>query len=383
MILSGHMTGRPWDFAVIGCGVMGAATLWALAKRGAKAVGLDQFSPPHDQGSSHGRTRLLRVAYAEGEDYTPLAREAIGLWRALEAETGAPIFDQSGVIYGGAPDNAELAAIARAAARFDVDLRVIGADFRAKIAPEFALPPAFSLLLDAEGGFLRAELAVKSLLKAAQMRGAALKTDDKVALVARENDHWRIETTQETLFAGAIVLACGPYIAEIAPDMTRFLRLQRRVSHWHVAPDGAFDRENGFLPFCFSLDGHWLYGFPALGDGQIKLGDHHFGADFAAMPALDRRVSAADSVTTDAFAAHFLPRLGPKIASSVCVYTTSPDEHFVIGMLPERQNAVILTGFSGHGFKFAPAIGEIAAKTAMLGTEEAIAPIWRLSRLFG
>ncbi|MGF1544179.1 MAG: N-methyl-L-tryptophan oxidase [Parvularculaceae bacterium] len=357
------MTGNAaYDVAVVGLGVMGAACAAYAASAGLSVVGFDARRPPHDRGSSHGETRLLRVSYAEGEAYVPLARRARDLWRTLGDEAGEALFEETGVLYAGPPTSALLTGVKTAAAKHGLALSSPLND--SALAPR--LQPAWEAIFEDGAGFLRAEDALCALLEKASRAGAALRP----GVGARATpDGGAIEAAGEIIRAQRIILCVGAWLPDaamgLAPALAGALRLQRQTLHWYDAGP-AFTRAAGFKPFVLAAaDDAWIYGFPSIDGATLKAANHFGGARIASPNDLDAPVDEAAAARIDAALADAFPDLGPRRRSKNCIYTMTPDEAFAIG--PVRENVLVVGGMSGHGFKFAPAIGEAAATWSATG----------------
>jgi monomeric sarcosine oxidase len=354
------MTGAErYDVAVIGLGAAGSATLSALARSGATAIGIDRHDPPHAKGSSHGETRLLRTAYSEGAFYVPLVRRAIVLWRALEKRTGTRLFEQTGVVYAGPRDDAFLAAAQAAAKRWRLNLPV-----ERGLDAWFQLPPDWLTLRDAQGGLVYPERAIAAFLKDARAHGAAVRKNCRCTGLDRSGETVRIKTTRGTIDAARVVVATGAWIDELVPELAARTHVERRVLHWFAAR--RCTAKNGFRPFAISpRDGRLFYGFPANARGEVKVAEHDTVEIVASPSRLKRRIAARDIAAIRPLIAQFMPQLGRRVRSQVCMYPMSKDEHFILDRHPDDARIVIGAGLSGHGFKFAPAIGEALANLAL------------------
>jgi sarcosine oxidase len=364
------------DVAVIGLGAAGSAALSALARAGVKAVGIDQFNPPHDRGSSHGETRMLRTAYSEGAAYVPMVHRAIRQWRDLEARTGASLFRQTGVVYGGPPTSAFLAGAREAAKRRDVALAPDAAP-----AGALAIPVGWHRLLDRDGGYLDAEASIAAFLRDALAQGARIVTDCRCEAITCASDGVTIATTNGALRADRVIVATGAWIGECVPALAAVTHVERRVLHWFNDVGGQCNAASGFRPFLVTTeDDSAFYGFPANAKGEVKVAEHFVVENAASPAALERAVTARDLDFIRPLVSRFLPELGDHIRASVCMYPMSRDEHFIVDALPHERRIVIGAGLSGHGFKFAPVIGEALANLAMDAKQEIDVELFALKR---
>lgn len=348
--------------AVVGLGAAGASALWALARAGCGAVGVERAQPAHSQGSSHGQTRLLRVAYAEGARYVPLVRRAIELWRELERESGSLIFHNTGVFYAGSTAREFIASSLASASAFGVRLDE-------GIAPPYRLQmqAGWSSFLETEGGFLESDRALQAMIDQAVGRGARVLFDTAVTTIEQQRDGVVLETGAGTLRADCVIVASGLWAGELVPAIAPHLFAERKVLHWFAGAE-RFSLREGFKPFLIDIGGESaLYGFPVLDGRGLKIAEHSF-ADPVPGDVADRAVTAADMARIETLVRGVFGDLGPPIESKVCYYPMSRDGHFIVD---RRGNVVIGAGLSGHGFKFAPVLGEALANLA-LGREQAV-----------
>ncbi len=356
------------EIAVIGSGVIGAAVAWQCAERQRRTLILDRYAAPHDHGSSHGQTRLLRVAYAEGERYVPLVRRAISLWQQLGRRIGHPIFHQSGVVYVGQDDSPLISGVRAAAATHRVDLREIDESARPRVMPELQVANDWPMLIEDEGGYLYAEHAVHSMLSLAQ---ASTYLDQRVAEVValrEEPDGIVLELQNgEVLRADRAVVCAGAWVGDLLPLVGARVQPQRQLLHWFDADPARFGEQTSFRPFGVNdaRDGSFYYGFPRVDELGVKVGDHFAGEPLT--HADDRRLDVADHEVepTAQFVRRHLPQLGEHVQSRSCLYTCTASEDFLLDWAPHSDRVYVCSGFSGHGFKFAPAIGEAVAQTLL------------------
>jgi sarcosine oxidase len=350
------------EIAVVGLGAAGSAALWQLARTGCDVVGIDRFTPPHDRGSSHGQTRLLRVAYAEGAKYVPLVRRAIALWREIEAECGEPLFHETGVFYAGDAASDFLTLSIASARAHDVRLQMLAGSEGVKCGVH--VPPTWLAFVEEEGGFVEAEKAIAAFLEASVGRGARVLNGRKVLGISSKGAGVEIHTEREVIVAGKVVVAAGAWTPELLPELAPYLSIERRVLHWFADATGRHAAGAGFRPFIVEAgDGIEFYGFPAIGGQGVKAGEHDMrigsGAAVAGADGLDRAVSAEEKARAAALVKRFLPGLEGPQSSAVCMYPMSRDGDFILDRIDERT--VVAAGLSGHGFKFAPALGEALA----------------------
>lgn len=359
-----------FDVIVIGVGAMGAATCYHLASRGVRVLGLEQFHIAHDRSSSHGHTRMIRLAYYEHADYVPLLRRAYDNWRAIEEISGEHILHVTGGIYAG-PRDGELVPQSAAAARLHgIDHELL--DDRSQIArrfPQFRLPDDYIGLIEPAAGFLRPELAIRTYVKHARLSGAQINENEPVREWHASNDSISVTTEANTYTAGRIVFTAGPWTTKLVRDLGVPLIVTRQLLGW-VRPSSPVE----FARDCFACwaveqrDGSLYYGAPINDfDPGLKIAHHKRGTP-SDPNTVSREPNNADAQQIATMIDEVLPRAaGPIVEMRVCLYTNSPDSHFIIGPHPRDARVLLACGFSGHGFKFASVIGEAMSDLATQG----------------
>lgn len=356
------------DIAVIGLGAMGSASLWRLAARGARAIGFDRFDPPHALGSSHGESRLIRTAYLEGPEYVPLIQRAFALWRELERESGTSLLTQTGALMIGRPDTETITGTLASARRHGLGHELLDpAAVRRRFA-QHRLGPDEVAVYEEMAGFLRPEAGVRAALLVAEARGAQVRRHTAVTRIEAGPAGVRITTPDADYQARHAVVAAGPWLDSLLPDLRLPLRVERQVLAWFPVDEPAAFAPERFPVFIHELpDGRVRYGVPTLDGRTIKLGVHHEGAITTA-DEIDREVGPADLSPLQTFVDTHLAGVTPEaVRSQVCMYTNTPDFHFLAGPPDGMSHITLLGGFSGHGFKFAPVMGDIAADLALRG----------------
>lgn len=334
---------------------MGSAAAYHLAKRGAGVIGFDRASVPNTLGSSHGESRMIRMAYFEHPDYVPLLRRAYQLWDELSIASGKPLFHRTGIAYV-APPTSEVAIGIQASAlkhciRLDEGIST----------PGLAVPSGAKTWWEPDSGYLRVEECVQAHAELARKAGAALHENTEVTQISFVNDEIQLETSLGNFTAEKLVITAGPWMQELLPDLA--IQAHRVTQSW-------FRRVSGpAYPFCFAYDiaEGFFYGFPEI-DGLLKIACHRPGERVMDPARVSRAVTEAELAPTVAFIKAHLPGLDPvPVKSSVCLYSMTHDSHFIVDRHPENENAVFAGGFSGHGFKFASVMGEILADLALQG----------------
>jgi sarcosine oxidase len=379
---------RHAEVIVIGLGAVGAATLYQLAKAGVPAVGIDRFRPPHDQGSSHGESRITRLAVGEGDDYAPLVRRSHAIWRDLEARSGERLLDSVGGLvidsgqatphHGRANFLDSTIAVAR---RHHIRHEVLTAAEIAYRFPVLQLSGAERGYFEPEAGMAFPERCIAVQLGLARELGAELRLAEPVISVASTESGVVVQTAQARIEAGYAVLAAGPWAPTLAPQaIASRLTVYRQTLHWFDAPDDLYAprRFPIFLWMHGATQEDYFYGFPCLGRGQgIKVATERYDrathADTAA-----RHVSPDESAAI--FSHHVHGRLravrGRPLKAAACLYTVTPDAGFLIDVSPEAPRLLVASACSGHGFKHSAALGEaIAARITGQGEARAAASL--------
>ena len=355
------------DTVIIGGGTMGTAAGWALARQGTEVAVLEQFQHVHSFGSHGGRTRIFRHAYAEGERYVPWALEADRLWSEVQSHTDARFMHRIGCIDISAPGLHRAREARASAERYGIAHEwLTGADVKARW-PIWNIPDDREVCYGPEAGFLDAGLALHALGTELVAAGGTLRTESPVTRWTADNDGARVETAGDTWITKRLIITAGAWSVHILEDLGIPLEVRRKPVFWFEVDDAHRElAEPDRMPVYISDDEHGeFYGFPHYQDAGIKVGMHS-GGDPADPETVDRAVHDTD--TRDDLVPfiqrNFRGVTGNVVGSTVCMYTMSPDEDFVIDRHPVHEHVVFATGFSGHGFKFAPVIGEYLATLA-------------------
>jgi sarcosine oxidase len=358
-----------YDVAVAGLGAIGSAIAAHSAARGASVIGLEQFGPAHDQGSSHGKSRMIRKAYFEDPAYVPLVLRSYELWRALERDSGAKLLRITGILSAGEETSDIIAGTKRAAAQHDLALEAWSEQDVRNRYPGLQMLRDEVALFEPDGGVLDPEEAVRAHLQVARAAGGELRFGTTMQRWEASRRGIRIVLADGTeLFAKSLVLSLGPWFKQTLESLGVSLRVQRNVQAWFSPATNHY--EAGRFP-AFLLDRAGLpaplYGFPDFGDG-LKVAFHGLG-QLTTAEEVDRDVDMARDVAPIVQALEkWMPGAATTFrAAEPCMYSLTPDGNFVIDRHPAHPNVVLCGGFSGHGFKFAPVIGEIAADLALEG----------------
>lgn len=361
-----------FDAIVVGVGGMGSAALCHLARRGARVLGLEQFAVPHERGSSHGGSRVVREAYYEHPDYVPLLRRCRAHWTELEQASGLRLVHRVGALYAAAADHPLLAGALHSARTHGIPHEVLDGSALARRFAGFAFPEGHVGLFEPGAGFVRPEAAVQAHVAAALRAGARIETGTTVRAFSDRGGMVEVVTDRATFAARAVVLCPGAWAGRLLPRLGVPLRVTRQVVAW-IEPRDRDAARAPAMPVWIAHDQEGLvYGIPEA-DGQPpplgwKVALHELGAEVDP-DGVDRTVRPAELARLETVVRRLVPAAaGPARAAGVCLYTNSPDGHFVIDRLPGHERVHVACGFSGHGFKFTPVVGELLADLALTGT---------------
>jgi sarcosine oxidase len=358
------------DVIVIGLGGMGSAAAAHLAARGQRVLGLERFGPAHDRGSSHGGSRIIRQPYFEDPAYVPLLLRAYELWDRLGADSGTDLLTLTGGVYLGRPDSATVAGSLRAAREWDLPHELLGAAEIRRRFPTLSPDDDEVALYETAAGFVRPELTVSAHLALAGRRDAELHFDEPVLDWSVTADGGvRVTTAAASYTAGRLVICPGAWAPELLADLGVSFTVERQVMHW-FRPTGGVGPFTGHPVYIHeAADGTQIYGFPAIDgpDGGAKVAFFRRGS-VTTPETIDRVVHPEEVVAMTEHLRGVLPTLlGRHLTAVPCMCTTTPDHHFVIAAHPEHEQVTVACGFSGHGFKFVPVVGEILADLAIDG----------------
>ncbi len=350
-----------YDVIIAGLGAMGSAAAFELSRRGLRVLGLDRYTPPHAFGSSHGETRIIREAYFEHPTYVPLVRRAFELWRALERESGTTLLRETGGLMIGRPDTALVEGARRSAELHGLPHTLLAAADVRRRFPALRPDDDMVAVWEPRAGILFPESCVSAFLSRARHHGAHLRFDEPVRHWEADG-HVHVYTALGEYRARQLIVTAGAWVSALVPGLALPFRIERQVLHWFDPGQASADFAPDRCPIhLWQFDGcRFFYGFPDLGTG-VKAGFHH-GGEAATAEDIRRDVTPAEVDAVRTVLRRFLPGAdGPLRSSVVCLYTNTPDEHFWIDQHPTQPQVLIASPCSGHGFKFAPVIGEILA----------------------
>jgi sarcosine oxidase len=349
------------DVIVVGLGTMGCATAWRLAQRGLRVIGLEQFPLGHDIGSSHGGSRIIRQAYYEHPDYVPLVRRAWEGWLELEQATGEHLLTECPCLSIGPPGGELVEGVRRSAAEHGLEIEDLAPAEVIRKYPAFRLLGGVECVIERTAGVLAVERCVLAMAGEARRLGVDLRQERVVRWSAGE-----VETERGRYTADRVILTAGPWAGALVGGVP--LSVMRQVVFWLRPSEPALFRRDRFPIFIADTPGGYFYGLPALDPSGVKVARHYGSSELASPEGVDREIHDSDEAPVRGFVREYLPAAdGPRGDASTCIYTLTPDRHFVIGAHPSAAGVYLAAGFSGHGFKFAPVVGEILADLATVG----------------
>jgi len=364
---------QTFDAIVAGTGGFGSSCLFHLANRGLKVLGLDRFPTAHDRGSSHGETRIIRQAYFEHPDYVPLLLRSYDLWHRLEQESGADLLTVCGLFMAGPPEGEVVAGTRLAAHEHGVTIENVTPKDAATRFAGFQVPAGFDVVYEQLGGVLSVESCLKVVSALACRAGAVIESGHSVESWESDGQRVRVQTSKGVFEAASLILTPGAWASDLlagVPGMPT-LEVLRKVMFWNPVRSDVFNIGKGGCGFLLEMPTGAFYGFPSFDGKLIKVAEHTGGTIVADPLTVDRRCHSGDVEPISDFLASVMPSVDPVPARhSVCMYTVTPDRHFIVDRHPEFSNVCFGAGFSGHGFKFATVIGEALCQLVVDGKSE-------------
>jgi len=363
-----------YDAIVAGLGGMGSAAAYHLAARGKRVLGLERHAPVHDKGSSHGESRIIRQAYFEDPAYVPLLLRAYELWEGLERETGRDLMSLVGALMIGPPDGALVSGSVASADEHGLPYEILSASELKRRYPIFEPDPDVVALYEERAGFVRPEAGVKAHLDLASSLGAELRFEERITSWEAGSSGVRVETERGSYEAERLVVSAGAWAGELLAGLGLPLEVTRQILFWFRPEGGVEPYAPERVPIWIYEpdDGNMFYSFPAV-DGADTVKVAFFRADGKPTnpETIDREVHGEEVEFIRGYLARHVPSMnGDLVAAKTCMYTNTPDEHFVISTHPDHPHISIAAGFSGHGYKFCSVVGEILADLATEGKTE-------------
>jgi sarcosine oxidase len=362
------MTIPTFDVIVLGVGGVGSAALDQLARRGLRVLGLDRFPPGHDRGSSHGRTRLIRQAYFEHPDYVPLLKRAYELWADLSARAGKTLYHPVGVLQAGRPDGTVVPGVLASARRHGLDVEELSEEQIAARFPGLRVPPPLVAVFERQAGYLDVEDCVREAARQAVEQGAVVQIGESVRAWKADGSGVLVETDRGTYRATSLIVSAGAWAGTLLADLGIRFEVVRKSLYWYSAPEQLYSPTVGFPGFLYETDVGSFYGFPRIDDYGLKAAEHTGGLPVSDPLRVDGNPDPGETIRVEQFLAKYLPGVTrDPLHFATCLYTLSPDGHFVVDRHPEYPQVAFAAGLSGHGFKFAMVLGEALADLAQHG----------------
>jgi sarcosine oxidase len=366
---------------VVGVGGMGSATLLHLARRGLRVLGLERYDLVHEYGSSHGLTRIIRLAYWEHPTYVALLRRSYELWRELEGLAGEQLLHITGSVDAGPSGGSIFGGALRSSRLHGLPHEVMSGDELHRRFPGYRLPKEFQCLYQPDGGFLLPERCNVAHVSRAQAQGADVHFREQVLEWGAGSGHVWVRTTRGRYEAGGLVICAGSWAAKLVPELVGLAVAERQVVAWLQPTRPEYYQTDTFPVFNLEVEEGRYYGFPSFLVPGFKFGKYHHRGEQVDPDAVNREPEPEDEELLRDFARRYFPDgAGPTLMLKGCLFTNSPDRHFILDLHPEHPEVAIAAGFSGHGYKFCSVVGEVMADLAQRGETGHDIEFFRLGR---
>lgn len=358
------------EVGIIGLGTMGSMAAWQLEKEGVSVIGFEQFGIGHDRSAAGGETRLFRTAYKEGAKYIPLLKDAYQMWKQLEVESGNSLFHETTGLIIGHPQLETMKNVLRSIQAFDLEHEVLSPGEAQKRFPQHVIGTDEIVIVDKKSGFLRPQYAIQSAVGTAEKLGAKIHSHTYVKAIVPDDEGVVIQTEEKEYKVKKLLITAGPWTAQFIPGIESSLEVRRLVNAWFLPRNKESFTEAHFPVFTRERNEDTYYGFPAVDGDMVKIGilsTKKHKIEHAGL--LDKNVGVKELATLQEILRNEMPGLynDPSRTSAYMeVYTDDYDP--IVGEVPGHPNVVVLTGFSGHGFKMAPTMGKIAKELLMTGS---------------
>ncbi len=359
---------RTYDVIVIGAGTMGSAVAYHLAKRRQRVLVIEQFSAVNDFGSHTGYTRIIRHAYYESVDYVALVLRSDELWQQLEKDSGRHLLIRTGGIDIGPEDGDIFSGALRACIEHQLPHEHLRSRDAMQRWPQFRLPEDWHVCFDQKAGYLIVDPCIRGHLELARRNGAELHENETVESIEFRKDAVRVRTSKSSYEAGSAIICGGGWNTRLLADLHLPLEVERQAIGWFSPKEPAMFQPSRFPVFLAETPGGIFYGFPLHNHQGVKIARHDGGLRFSSPDLISRTFEPQDAVQLQDFFSKYIPAIRNELLEGkVCLYTMTPDTHFIVDVHPHHPRCFIAAGFSGHGFKFAPVIGEILADLCVDG----------------
>ena len=360
------------DVIVVGTGAVGSAAMYYLARNGFDVIGLDRFPAAHDKGSSHGQTRIIRLAYFEHPNYVPLLKRSYELWEDLEEVSGSDLYTESGLIQVGPPDGEIVAGVRESAAMHNLTVEEVTQADVQRSYPGFSIPDGMEAVFEKRAGFLKVEKCIQTFLDLAQNSGARLHTGIEVlGWEPDPSDRISVTTNNGVFTADRVIVTAGAWAGDLLDGLGVNLTVVRKSLFWFRS-DNIYELDSGCPAFFYETPEGSFYGFPSIDELGLKVAEHTGGEAVVDPLEVDRSKHRDDEAKIEYFLQEYLTTMNSLTLTDhkVCMYTRSPDEDFIIDKVEEYPQISYVAGLSGHGFKMASVLGEIMAHMAIKGSTE-------------
>ncbi|MCA9092738.1 MAG: N-methyl-L-tryptophan oxidase [Planctomycetaceae bacterium] len=359
------------DVIVLGTGGIGSAALWHLAKRGVNVLGIDRFKCPHDKGSTHGQTRLIRMAYYEHPDYVPLLKRGYELWRRLESETGTKLFHQCGILQVSPGEGRVYPGVLESARVHNLKVEALAADEVQTRFPGFRVREPLKAVFEPGAGYLKVDECVSAFIETAQQAGAKIQSGESVISWRPSSKGVEVTTDRGSYSAGHLIISAGSWANDFLADLGIRFEVVRKSLYWYEPKSGIYREGDGGVGFIFETALGNYYGFPQIDENGVKLAEHTGGWPVVDALTINRDEDPQETDRIRSFLRQFLPEVtSTRKKFATCLYTLSPDRRFVVDRHPEFPQVSFVAGLSGHGYKFAAILGEVLADWATSGGTE-------------
>jgi sarcosine oxidase len=370
-----------YDAIVLGVGGMGSAALYHLARRGVRVLGLERYNIPHEMGSSHGLTRIIRLAYYEHPSYVPLLRRAYELWRQLENTVQERLLIITGSIDASPEDDEVFTGSKKSCDIHHLTHDVLDSHALNARFPGYHFPQGIMALYQPDGGFLLSERCIVAHVMAAQELGAEVHGREQVMGWEPKGNGVEVRTDREHYSADKLVICGGAWGAKLVPELSTLAVPERQVLAWFQPLRPALFTTATFPVFNMAVEEGRYYGFPMYGIPGFKVGRYHHLAQNVDPDSMDREAHREDEEVLRGYTARYFPEAaGPTMSLKTCLFTNTPDEHFILDLHPGFPQVALAAGFSGHGFKFCSVVGEIMADLAQHGHSRHDLQLFKIQR---
>lgn len=357
-----------YDAIVLGTGGVGSAALFHLARRGARVLGIDRFAPPHDRGSSHGQTRLIRQAYFEHPNYVPMVLRAFELWHDLEQRSGESLYNQVGLLQIGPPEGEVLRGVRASARLHGLEIEELSARESAARFPGFLAADCCEAIFERRAGYLLVEQCVAAHALQATRLGAELHAGEAIHGWRVEGGGVVVETEKAKYAADRLIICAGAWAGQLLGELGIRFEVRRKPLYWWRTRNETYRADRGCPGFLYDLPGGCFYGVPEIDASGVKVAEHTGGAIVDDPLDVDRQVDVADRQRVADFVGEYLSDATTDCTDhTVCMYTMTPDAHFVVDRHPRHPQVAFAAGLSGHGFKFTCVLGEVLSQLALDG----------------